>query len=31
MVLASEGVFSLRYPEHPLTDLYRSIAARLAP
>lgn len=31
MVLSSEGVFSLRYPEHPLTDLYRSIAARLAP
>jgi septum site-determining protein MinD len=31
MILSSEGVFSLRYPEHPLTDLYRSIAARLAP
>lgn len=31
MVLSSEGVFSLRYPEHPLTDLYRSIAAQLAP
>lgn len=29
MVLASEGVFSLRYPEHPLTGLYRDIAAQL--
>ena len=27
MVLSSEGVFSLRYPDHPLTGLYRDIAA----
>lgn len=31
MVLSSQGVFSLRYPEHPLTGLYRNIAAQLAP
>jgi septum site-determining protein MinD len=31
MILSSEGVFSLRYPEHPLTGLYRNIAAQLAP
>lgn len=31
MILSSEGVFSLRYPEHPLTGLYRTIAAQLAP
>lgn len=30
MVLASEGVFSLRYPDHPLTSLYRDVAAQLA-
>jgi MinD-like ATPase involved in chromosome partitioning or flagellar assembly len=29
MVLSSEGVFSLRYPDHPLTGLYRDIAAQL--
>ena len=29
MVLASEGVFALCYPDHPLTSLYRDIAARL--
>jgi septum site-determining protein MinD len=29
MRLASEGVFSLRYPEHPLTERYRRIAASL--
>jgi MinD-like ATPase involved in chromosome partitioning or flagellar assembly len=29
MRLASEGIFVLRYPEHPLTDLYRGIAARI--
>ncbi len=31
MVLSSEDVFSLRYPEHPLTGLYRNVAAQLAP
>ena len=30
MRLASEGVFSLRYPSHPLADLYRQIAVRVA-
>jgi MinD-like ATPase involved in chromosome partitioning or flagellar assembly len=30
MVLSSEGVFSLRYPDHPLTGLYRNVAAQLA-
>ncbi len=30
MVLSSEGVFSLRYPDHPLTSLYRNVAAQLA-
>jgi septum site-determining protein MinD len=29
MSLASEGIFALRYPDHPVTDLYRQIAARL--
>jgi MinD-like ATPase involved in chromosome partitioning or flagellar assembly len=29
MRLASEGVFSLRYPDHPVTDLYRKVAARV--
>jgi septum site-determining protein MinD len=29
MRLASEGVFSLRYPDHPLTTRYRDIAADL--
>ena len=29
MVLASEGLFSLRYPDHPLTGLYRDVAAHL--
>jgi septum site-determining protein MinD len=27
MNLASEGIFVLRYPDHPMTDLYRQIAA----
>jgi septum site-determining protein MinD len=31
MVLSSEDVFSVRYPEHPLTGLYRNVAAQLAP
>jgi len=30
MRLASEGVFSLRYPSHPLSDLYRQVAGRIA-
>jgi septum site-determining protein MinD len=30
MRLASEGVFSLRYPDHPLTDLYGRITAHVA-
>jgi MinD-like ATPase involved in chromosome partitioning or flagellar assembly len=29
MVLSSGGVFVLRYPDHPLTALYRDIASRL--
>lgn len=29
MVLSSRGIFVQRYPEHPLTELYRQIAARL--
>jgi MinD-like ATPase involved in chromosome partitioning or flagellar assembly len=29
MSLASDGIFSLRYPEHPLSAEYRAIAARL--
>ena len=29
MVLSSAGVFSLRHPDHPLTGLYRQVAARL--
>jgi septum site-determining protein MinD len=29
MVLSSEGIFSLRYPDHPLTASYKQIAERL--
>ena len=29
MVLSSEGIFALRYPDHPLTGLYRQIASRI--
>ncbi len=29
MTLASGGIFSIRYPDHPLTSLYKQIAARL--
>lgn len=29
MALASEGIFSLRYPDHPVTDLYRLVAGQL--
>lgn len=31
MNLASEGIFSLRFPDHPMTGLYRQIAAKLDP
>jgi MinD-like ATPase involved in chromosome partitioning or flagellar assembly len=30
MRLASEGVFSVRYPAHPLADLYRQVVERIA-
>ncbi|HMR65482.1 MAG TPA: MinD/ParA family protein [Anaerolineae bacterium] len=29
MTLASAGIFALRYPDHPLTAMYKDIAARL--
>jgi len=29
MVLSSEGIFALRYPDHEVTELYRKIATRL--
>ena len=29
MTLASAGVFVLRYPDHPMTNLYKQVAARL--
>jgi septum site-determining protein MinD len=29
MVLSSEGIFSLRYPDHPLTGSFKQIAERL--
>ena len=29
MVLASSSVFSLQYPDHPVTQIYKQIAARL--
>jgi septum site-determining protein MinD len=29
MSLASEGIFVARYPDHPLTALYRQIVAKL--
>ena len=29
MILSSGGIFALRYPDHPLTGLYRDIAGRL--
>jgi MinD-like ATPase involved in chromosome partitioning or flagellar assembly len=29
MRLASEGVFALRFPAHPLSDLYRQVASRV--
>jgi MinD-like ATPase involved in chromosome partitioning or flagellar assembly len=27
--LASTGIFALRYPDHPLTALYKEVAAKL--
>jgi hypothetical protein len=30
MVLASQGIFALHYPDHPVTALYRQVAACLA-
>jgi septum site-determining protein MinD len=29
MILSSRGIFVLRYPDHPLTGLYRQIAGSL--
>jgi septum site-determining protein MinD len=29
MVLSSGGIFALRYPDHPVTDLFGTLAARL--
>jgi septum site-determining protein MinD len=31
MRLASEGIFTIRNPDHPLSDLYRKVAANLVP
>jgi hypothetical protein len=30
MLLASEGLFVLRNPDHPVSDLYRKVANTLA-
>jgi hypothetical protein len=29
MALASAGIFVLKYPDHPVTQLYKQIAAQL--
>jgi hypothetical protein len=29
MVLSSAGIFALKYPDHPVTGLYRQVATRL--
>jgi hypothetical protein len=29
MTLSSEGIFALRYPDHPVTALYRQVATCL--
>jgi hypothetical protein len=29
MNLASGGIFALRYPDHPMTTLYKQVAAEL--
>jgi hypothetical protein len=31
MSLGSQDIFSLRYPDHPLSDRYQQIAGRLVP
>jgi MinD-like ATPase involved in chromosome partitioning or flagellar assembly len=31
MVLASEGLFVLRFPNHPISDIYRTVANSLVP
>jgi MinD-like ATPase involved in chromosome partitioning or flagellar assembly len=31
MMLASEGLFVLRYPDHPVTQLYRQVAQAVVP
>jgi hypothetical protein len=29
MNLASEGIFVMRYPDHPISALYRQVATKL--
>jgi septum site-determining protein MinD len=29
MILSSAGIFALKYPDHPVTGLYRQVATRL--
>ena len=29
MVLSSAGIFALRHPDHPVTELYRQVASRI--
>jgi MinD-like ATPase involved in chromosome partitioning or flagellar assembly len=29
MVLASSGIFALHYPDHPITQQFKDIAAKL--
>ena len=29
MMLSSEGIFALRHPDHPMTELYRQVASRI--
>jgi hypothetical protein len=29
MVLSSQGIFALRHPDHPVTELYRQVASRI--
>ena len=31
MELASEGIFVLRHPDHPMSDAYRRLADRVLP
>jgi MinD-like ATPase involved in chromosome partitioning or flagellar assembly len=30
MILSSQGIFALHYPDHPITALYRQVAAALS-